>query len=73
MCLCECMSHMCRCPPVEARGVLDPLKLELQAVVGCLVWVLRTESGPSGRVRRTLNQGAVSAALRHLRTARATE
>ena len=35
--------------------VLDPLELELQAVVSHLMWVLRTELGSSPRVLCVLN------------------
>lgn len=46
----------------EARRMSDPLELELEVVATCLVWVLGTEFGSSGRTAGTLNHWASSPA-----------
>lgn len=42
------------------RGYQIHLQLELQAVVSCLIWVLRTELRSSGRSRRSKPKSHVS-------------
>ena len=46
----------------EDWGTLDPLELELQAVVSCLMWLLRTKRRCSGKAIDTLHHGAFSPA-----------
>ena len=47
---------------------LDTLELELQAVVSCPMWVLRTELGSSGRAAQALNPGDSPVQIRTART-----
>ena len=47
--LSPCVSHVYRCLQRQELGIAS-LKLELQAVVSCLIWVLGTE--PSSTVGR---------------------
>ena len=41
--------------PRSCKWVLDPLGLELQAMVRCLVWALRTERRSSARAASAHN------------------
>lgn len=49
------------------QKMLDPLKLELQVVVNCLMCVLGTNPGFRGREAGTLNCGAISPVLEVLK------
>lgn len=42
-------------PVEDRRGHWDPMELEFQVVVNCLLWMLRTELSPSGRPASTHN------------------
>lgn len=62
MCSCGNASCMCFCVCVQEReghgsqkSVLGVQELELQGIVSCLVWVLGTKLGFSGRAVSVLN------------------
>jgi hypothetical protein len=64
MCVCTCMcmlAHECRTCGGE-RKVLDPMELELEVVVSCLMSVLGIESRSSGKAACALNWGVISLA-----------
>lgn len=44
--LCMCRSHICGACGGQ-RKLLDPLEMELQEIVSCLMWVLGTKFGSS--------------------------
>jgi hypothetical protein len=46
----------CVCSCLWRQRASDPLELELQAVVSCLMWVLETEPGSSARAVSALNR-----------------
>lgn len=49
MCVCSCIyTHMCA-GTHRGEKATDPLKLELQLVVSCLIWVRHVEPGSSER------------------------
>lgn len=59
VCICVSEWHMCAGTLQRKKGVLDPLKLELQGVVIHLTWVLGMGVRSTGRTS-TLNSWAVS-------------
>lgn len=53
--MCVCV-HICMYVQSEAREtVRSPLELDLQVLVSCSAWVLRTELRPFARVANALN------------------
>lgn len=51
---------------LESRRMLNPLELELQVDVSCLMWVLGIEPGCSARAVNTFNFQAFSLVLDHV-------
>jgi hypothetical protein len=52
--------HRCSGALGGQKRASDPLELELQAVVSCLVWVMGSELRPSGRAVSDLNHWVVT-------------
>lgn len=50
------------------ESILDPLELELETGVSCLMWVLGAQSGSSGRAASTLPGWAISPASSNKQT-----
>lgn len=49
LCICVSICHVCAGTWRSQNRASDPLELELPAVVGCPIWVLRNELRSSGR------------------------
>lgn len=67
MCMHVC-AYMYVCALVICRNqerVSDPPELELQALVGCPIWVLGTELGSSTKAASTLNHWTISSGHIH--------
>lgn len=63
VCVCQYVSvHTCAGVYRDQRTVGEPLKLELQADVSCLIWVLRTKRRASARAASTFTPRHISAA-----------
>ena len=55
ICLSVCMCTALYAGACGSQGVMDPLKLELQATMSHLTWVLETELRSSARAASALN------------------
>lgn len=53
VCLGDCLPHVCWYSQ-RSEKVVESMELNLQVVLSCLAWVLRTEPGSSGRALLTM-------------------